>query len=246
MFTGDGLIIGEDRDTESKTASFFCVDGSTGRTLWSGKDFGEAWWIGLLGVKDGTLYLHGFKKPDMPEHKHIFAVDVRTGQLRWKNSDCAFLAVAENDVFGFKDLFERRVFYRIDGRTGTLLEELTALPDSVDPNERYERTDFRFPSPVPKEAIPAPVAPHITDAVAAEYVAGERYTVLNTHRRNTPPAEGLTNRVMVIGNDGHRVLFTDTLNSATPYPVPDSFFMDGDRLYYIKERTTLTAVRLKP
>ncbi|MBP9212630.1 MAG: DUF4905 domain-containing protein [Bacteroidetes bacterium] len=245
MFSGDGLIIAEDRDTESKTVTFFCLDEATGRILWSGQNFGEPWWIGLLGVKDGTLYLHGYKKPDMPEHKHIFAVDVRTGGLKWKNSDCAFLAVSGTDVYGFKDLFERRVFYRIDGGTGVLLEELTALPSDVDHNARYEKTDFRFPAAVPKDGSSV-LLKHITgDAVASEYIAGETFTVINTYERNLPPAEGMKNTLVVIDSVKNKRLYSDLLNTSTPYPVPDSFFMDGDRLYYIKERTTLTAVQLK-
>lgn len=246
MFSGDGLIIAEDRDTESKTVTFLCLDEATGRILWSGKNFGEPWWIGLLGVKEGTLYLHGYKKPDMPEHKHIFAVDVRTGELRWKNSDCAFLAISGTDVYGFKDLFERRVFYRIDGRTGVLQEELSALPESIDQQARYEKTDFLFPAGVPKEGTAASeVVRKSGDVIAAEYIQGEAVTVLNTYTRNTPPAEGMKNTLMVIDQASGKKLYTDLLNSSTPYPVPDSFFMDGDRLYYIKERTTLVAVPLK-
>jgi hypothetical protein len=246
MFSGDGLIIAEDRDTESKTVTFFCLDETTGRILWTGKNFGEPWWIGLLGVKDGTLYLHGFKKPDMPEHKHIFAVDVRTGELRWKNSDCAFLAIDGTDVYGFKDLFERRVFYRIDGRTGALLEELGSLPGTIDQQSRYEKTDFQFPVSVPKEGTAASAyVQKAGNVIAAEYIDGNGVTVLNTYVRNAPPAEGMKNTLLVIDHARGKKLHSDLMNASTPYPVPDSFFMDGDRLYYIKERTTLVAVDLK-
>lgn len=246
MFSGSGHIIGEDRNTDAKTVTFFCLDASTGRPIWQQKSFDEQWWIGLDAVHDGRLFLHGFRKPDMPEHKNIYAVDLNTAELIWKNTDCTFLAVQSPSVYGYKDLFERRVYYRLDEKTGELLEELTALPDGVEPNIQYEKTDFTFSRPVADNGSEAlNIARESKEYLSAEYIEQDGFIVLNTYSRNLPPAEGLKNTLSVIDTTTKKKVYSEVLNGSTPYPVPDSFFADGNRVYYIKERKTFVAVDLK-
>ncbi|MFA6455900.1 MAG: DUF4905 domain-containing protein [Bacteroidota bacterium] len=245
MFSGNGKIIGEDRNTESKTVTFFCLDASTGKPLWRNKTFGEQWWIGLDAVAEDRLYLHGYKKPDMPEHKHIIAVDIRTGDVLWKNSECTFLAIQSPYVYGYKDLFERRSYFRIDDRTGEILEELTELPESVGENLQYERTDFSFSDAVTEaDGDVWTAASAMEEFQSAESIVTEKYTLLNVYSRNTPPVEGLKNTLTIIDSSTNKKVYSDVLNESTPYPVPDSFFMDGKRVYYIKERKTFVALNL--
>ena len=45
MFSHNGIIIGEDRNTETKMVTFFCLDASNGKPLWKNKTFNEQWWI---------------------------------------------------------------------------------------------------------------------------------------------------------------------------------------------------------
>jgi hypothetical protein len=246
MFSGTGHIIGEDRNTEARTVSFFCLDAATGKTLWQHKNFDEQWWIGVDAVHNNRLYLHGFRKPDMPEHKNIYAVDLNTAELVWKNTDCTFLAIQPPYIYGYKDLFERRVYYRLDENTGILLEELTALPDGVEPNIQYEKTDFTFARPVSDNGTEAwNIARETKDYISAESIEQDGFIVLNTYSRNLPPAEGLKNTLSVIDTTTKKKVYSDVLNRSTLYPVPDSFFADGNRVYYIKERKTFVAVDLR-
>jgi len=55
----------------------------------------------------------------------------------------------------------------------------------------------------------------------------------------------LKNTLSVIDTSTKKKVYFDVLNESTPYPVPDSFFVDGQRVYYIKERKTLVALDLK-
>jgi hypothetical protein len=48
----------------------------------------------------------------------------------------------------------------------------------------------------------------------------------------------------VVNPDTEKEEYFDVLNADTPYPVPDSFFIDTGTLYYIKEKQTLCAVRM--
>ena len=246
MFSEYGVIIGEDRNTESKTVSFFCLDSTTGKPLWQQKNFGEPWWIGLDAVKDGRLYLHGYRKPDMPEHKNIIAVDLKTGNVIWKNTDCTFLAIGTPFIYGYKDLFERRVYFRMDENTGIILDELAILPDGVEPNIQYEKTDFLFPHQVTDNgSIAWHTASETKGMLNAESIEVSNTVILNVYSRNMPPAEGLKNTLSVIDTTTKKKVYSDVLNESTPYPVPGSFFVEGERVYYIKERKTFVAVDLK-
>jgi hypothetical protein len=245
MFSEFGHIICEDRDTESKTTSFFCIDRGERRLLWDNKNFGEQWWIGLSAITKDRLYLHGFRKPDMPEQKNIIAVDLFNGNVLWKNTDCTFIGIQSPYIFGYKDLFERRVYYKIDEITGAMIEEMSALPEGLASNTQYERTDFTFPEQVSPENDPLwKQVQNETGFKSAEYITTEKYIILNVYSLNSIPDEGLKNTLSVIDSSTKKKVYSDVLNGSTQYPVPDSFFMDGERVYYIKERKTLVALDL--
>jgi len=245
MFSEHGYIICEDRDTESKSATFFCIDTQTKTVMWKDKNFGEKWWIGLSAVTNERLYLHGFRKPDMPEQKNIIAVDLRSGNILWRNTDCTFLAIQSPFVFGYKDLFERRVYYKIDEQNGSIIEELHSLPDGVVSNIQYEKTDFAFPQNVsPNNDGIGQFLNGQPEFTHAEYISKENFVILNVYSKHAAVEQGLKNTLSIIDTTTKKKVYSDVLNESTQYPVPDSFFMDGDRVYYIKERKTFVALDL--
>lgn len=246
MFSEHGHIVCEDRDTEAKSAQFFCIDTANNTVLWENKNFGEPWWIGLSAITRDRLYLHGFKKPDMPGQKNITAVDLSSGNILWNNTECAFTALQPPYVYGYKDMFERRLYYRVDDQTGTVLEELQNLPDDIVPNLQYEKTDFIFPQQT--EAADEELWKRISAEngfISAEHITTDNFTVLNVYSQNSAPEQGLKNTLSVIDTTTKKKVYSVVLNESTPYPVPDSFFMDGQRVYYIKERKTFVALDLQ-
>jgi hypothetical protein len=246
MFSPNGLIVIEDRDTESKSAVFSCFDTNNKSLLWKNVNFGEQWWIGLTAITNERLYLHGFRKPDMPEQKNITAVDLRSGTVLWKNTECTFIAIQSPYVYGYKDLFERRIYYRLDENTGAILEELKNLPDDIEPNRQYERTDFTFPQQVSAEENGLWTLVNAEEGFkSAEHIATEQYGIISVYSRNADPKQGLKNTLSVIDTSIKKKVYSVVLNESTPYPVPDSFFMDGQRIYYIKERKTFAALDLQ-
>ncbi|MHB1049554.1 MAG: DUF4905 domain-containing protein [Bacteroidota bacterium] len=250
IFSDDGIVICESRNTETKTAAFSCINSRTGSVLWSDRIYDEQWWIGIEGISDGRLYLHGFRKPDMPEHQGITCIDVMSGNVLWKNNDRSFLTVHHSDVYGYRDLFERRLYYKINRDNGTVEEELQSLPDDVEENRQLEKTDFTFPESLNKEtAEPWKLlltSTGLTDTQIAvvECIAAEKYHVFAVYSRNEAADDGLKNRLYIVDTAAQKKVYSDVLNRSTPYPVPDSFFMDGNRIYYIKERKSLVAVDL--
>ena len=250
IFSDNGIIVADSRNTESKIAAFSCIDSRTGSVLWSDKTYDEQWWIGIEGIADGRLYLHGFRKPDMPEHQGITCIDLKSGSVLWKNNDRSFLTVHHSDVYGYRDLFERRLYYKINRNNGTVEEEMQSLPDDVEENRQLEKTNFTFPESLNKETAESwkllLSSTALTDSqiAVAEFIPAEKFHVFAVYARNTAADEGLKNTLYIVDTGGKKKVYSDVLNGSTPYPVPDSFFMDGNRVYYIKERKSLVAVDL--
>ncbi|HTX19720.1 MAG TPA: DUF4905 domain-containing protein [Bacteroidota bacterium] len=258
VFSRSNFILGEDRDTEKKEVSFFCLNASNGDVLWKEKTFGEKWWIGIEGVFHDKVFLHGFKKPDMPEHGKIIAIDLGTGKEIWRNTEYAFLYAAENRVVAYRDLFERRLYYELDIATGEFIEEFNDPP--YDLYERKEqshgRNDFLFPRSLTLEEADYPIMKPIFERHGGgetirgnvEYVRTAGCAVFNYHalkdRMTGKEGEDLQNRLCVVEESGGRQLFEDLINVSTPAPVPDSFFVGDGIVYYVKERRTLTALPL--
>jgi len=255
MFSHNGLIVGEDRNIENKSVTFFCVDAKNGQYLWKEKQFSEQWWIGAEGISENKLFLHGFQKPDMPEHKGIICVDLLTGIEQWRNNNSALCAVESPFVYGSRDLFARTVFDELDETTGVFIRELEELPSNVNTNITLEKNDFRFAEQSYSkdesvEMYVAQVFPIERNRIkCTESIHLEEYVVFNIHAVNPIPDENgqetLTNTLYVFNSRTGKKIFSDILNQHTPYPAPDSFFVDRSTLYCIKERKIFMAIELR-
>lgn len=290
LVSENGLILGEDRDTDAKHVTFFAIEMHTGRVLWSGRSYGEAWWTGIEALVGAKLYLHGFAKPDMPEHHGLKAIDPQTGRELWSNNEISFYAADDERVIGFRDMFERRIFEAFDAHTGVRLGELQAIDADIHElrGRTFGRTDFIYPEPLgptsmlqhahltqpgegaasaepestqyataetnmdENKAISAlierslgshPGAQNAAQPPIVEYARAEGRVAFSAHIPNAQ-AGSLLHLLIVVDEKSGKELFRDTLNADTPYPMTDSFFIDGDTLYYIKEKRSLVALPL--
>jgi hypothetical protein len=255
LVSDTGMILGEDRDTDAKHVTFFCIEMQTGTVLWRGKSFGESWWTGVEALIGDRLYLHGFAKPDMPEHHGLTAIDARTGNELWSNKDISFYAADDTRVIGFRDLFERRVFEQFDAGTGASLGELESVDAATHAlrDRTFGRTDFLFPEPLPDAEPAKQLIEHVLASTHAsspdertpiiEYVRNNGRIIFSAHMPNTGKGT-LLNILSIVDEPARKELFRETLNAETPYPVGDSFFIDNDTLYYIKEKRTLVSLPL--
>ena len=102
LFTSNNLIIGETRNQVAKSTSFFCINAHSGKPVWGKIEFGEPWWIGIEAIYDRWLILHGFTRPDMPEHKGIRIVELSSGKLLWKNAELSYWFVSDQKLYAYK------------------------------------------------------------------------------------------------------------------------------------------------
>jgi len=258
LFSDTNFIVGEDRDTEAKRVSFFCLNAANGDVLWKNISFGEPWWIGIEGIVHDKVFLHGFKKPDMPEHGKIVAVDLGTGRELWRNNDYAFLYATQDRVMAFRDFFERRMYYEIDAATGEIIQELSELSGDLYEKKGASRgrSNFLFPESLSDAAAESPlVAPLIESFCdrndirgSVEYVRSSGKLVFNYHaiqgRDEEKNLDNLQNRLCIIDEASGKKIYEDIVNASTAAAVPDSFFVDDTTAYYVREKNSLVAVSL--
>ncbi|MDE3057043.1 MAG: DUF4905 domain-containing protein [Bacteroidota bacterium] len=165
LFSETNFIVGEDRDTAKKSVTFFCLNAHNGDVLWRDMAYDEAWWIGIEAIVDDRVYLHGFHKPDMPEHSKITAVDLATGKVLWRNDQNSFFYATAEKVVAFRDVFERRLFCELNAATGELLAEMNECPaEAYDvKGKNHGRTDFLFPQTLNDDVESIPLR-HLVEA----------------------------------------------------------------------------------
>lgn len=257
LFADSSLLLGEARNIDLKSASFFCIDSETGTPLWSDLRFAEAWWVGIDGVHCGVVFFHEFAKPDLPEHKSICAVDLRSGKILWTNTDASFFFAYSGFVYAERKMFEKRIALKLSLSTGELREEIddpdalmslrqlsvresgkdddVLYPELLAEDEKGSRRDFLsrhidFDQWRSLESIETPT-----------HVVASFHAVTNLNMSESP---AFTNQLLILEKSTAKKVFADTLNAYTKAIVPDSFFVRNETVYYVKEYSSLVAVKL--
>lgn len=254
-----GEFVGEARDEDKKQVSFFALHGDSGTPLWQNLVLNEQWWIGIEDVSNGVLLLHGFATPDLPGHLGIIAIDLSTGKELWTNRDLTFWFVYSNSILTHKSLFEKRLFFELDLRSGDTIREYDQDSETVLLQMRSEaihrnRSALEFPESVDLGGIELHLARVMRRKVPADILNGRvellqfgNYLMLNYHilsRESSKDASLLDNHFKIIDLKKESVVFSDILSRHSKAAVPDSFFLKGNVVYFIKDQKTLTAVRL--
>ena len=253
LFSGDGRILGEARNLAEKYAWFFCAREEDGAMLWNDLRLDEPWWLGVEDVADGRFYLHGFRKPDMPQHLGIFAHDLGSGEELWRNEELAFLFAFDGSVYAAQERFNGPHVLRLSDTDGSVVEELGQQNERVTAmramlNERAFE-GYRYPEPFDerhpefetlRERVHAEVQP---EAVTGNLdVWQEDGVIAMAWHETLPGARGRFRQQFTAldARDG-TPLFRDTIVEDAQGPGVDSFFVKDHRLYYVKNYRYLTA-----
>lgn len=247
-------IVGEARDHEKKLVTFFCLDERMGKPKWENRAMAEPWWMGIEAVHGDTLLLHGFDKPDIPEHRRIFALDLETGAQRWVNEDLTFWFAYQDKVYAHQTLFEKRVGYVLSLETGEILETHNEGVEALFAVRQLAREEdqsgfFLFPSELKRTSHMSEIESIVLKQLRQKDVAGnveylqkDPFLLYNYHVRVSE--KGLENRLMVVDSRKGREYFSDVLARDVSAPVPDSFFVKNATVYFVREQRTLVALPL--
>jgi|YNPMSStandDraft_1061717.scaffolds.fasta_scaffold12483_4 hypothetical protein len=248
----DQIVI-EERDIQKKEVYFSCIDRLTGKFFWKNKTFlNEKFWIGIEATISKYLILHLFEKPDMPNHKKIINVDLTTGEILWVNDDLTFYDLDENYVYGYISQYEKNEFFKISIEDGEVVcnlgndEEAKSFLNSIKEKD-YSRYWFTqtLKNSLNDEKLSTVFKQFLSNSFYSEFcefIDRSSFLVFNVYDKVEP--KSLINRLIVFDKIEEKPVLIETLNQSTPAPVPDSFFMYDDDLYFIKNKMELVAYRL--
>jgi hypothetical protein len=251
-----GRIVGEVRHRERRETSYFCLDETSGRALWEGLRFDEPWWIGLEETDEERAYFHRYRKPDMPQHLGVTAVDLETGQTVWENKEVAFLFHDHGLVYAVRQSFEAMRFLALDACDGSIRRDygtdaqaVRTLRDAVGDGDRFR--GCLYPEPFGEEhpdygafrellhtwCPPGSVRGNL------DVLRHETLLLASWHRSEAADGsqETLSQEFLAYDTDRHAIVFSDTINTGVTHPSIDSFFVKDLQVLYVKDQHTLTA-----
>ncbi len=178
------------------------------------------------------------------------------------------LFVQGNLVYAFRELFDRRVYCALELQSGKLVSEFGSDAAEIDRLKAKggptTEEDLIFPE-VLAERSPdhAVVYRTVLSRCREEDLRGPieflrcgKYVLMSFHqstrraRRFIEPStdnlDGLVdNRFVIVEENSGKIVYEETLNSKSPNPVPDSFFVKNNVVYFIREKQQLVATLLR-
>lgn len=260
LFSHGDLVAGEHRNNDKKSVTFFCIDSRTGKEKWTHNREGEEWWTTIEGVYGRYLYLHAFAKPDLPNPRHVTSIDMETGRILWDHPELTFLYVKDDSVVVEQSGMLSTKCHRLDPVSGEILDTIEDR-DTIE-NERLEA---RANDPHVQLTFPEMYNPEFNDHGLFARIVGnlqrkERLVdpvevlqhgnnlIVCFHKVKSGGANGntlLTHELIIFHKNDFNELYSDVLFDDASAPVPDGFFLRGNTLYYIREKSELVAVNLQ-
>ena len=252
----DGVqhLIGEERDVQHRRASFFCLECRTGKVRWSGRRFGEDWWIGIEASAGGILYLHGFATPELPGHRGITAVDVRTGEVLWADEQMVFLEASQDRLHAGRGGVTGNQISEVDPRSGKVRKTFVGddgLLLSIRDAGSAASDHAAVPLPLPEGEAGGGWIPRRarerSDAEMIHYIDHPVTPVITSSVSRAPAVGDIPSRdrlLEVIDRGTGALLLAETLSSGAHWPGREAVFVLQNTLYYVKGHNTLSAVIL--
>jgi Domain of unknown function (DUF4905) len=254
MYAENGLLIGENRNLETKRASFFCIEAHTGNVLWDELSLDEPWWVGIEAVERDVVFFHRYAQPELPEHKSIEAHDCRTGKLLWMNPDLIFWFALDEKVYANKNFFEKRVTYCLDAATGNIFGEYGDVTiEYAAAFKKKQETAVQYPVPVDSieesDAVSDALKKKWNDRLllssletfhAGDYIVTGFYTNENIDKGTADHSAHLE---ILRSHDNHAV-YSKILSEHLAISTPDLFFIVKNIVYCIDHQKTILAIPL--
>jgi hypothetical protein len=245
-------VVGEERDTKSRIASFFALDLTTGRVRWSGRRFHDDWWVGLAAVHRDVLLLHGFTTPNMPGHRGIVAADVTTGEVLWSDPASSLVGLRDDGlilscetIHGY-DLEERAL------RSGA--RKAPAAGEDAPARHGAGSEEIRSPHLLGSAEEADPRLENLLHQVSQreslvwplEFIDHPQAVVIVTHEPQLPSSHPprFQAHLRVVERSSGSLLYEEVVQRGVHAPVLNTFSIVHDMLLVIKDGRSLVAIPL--
>jgi len=262
-FSAGDFLVCETRDLDSKETYFFSLNYRTKQVYLSNYQLEEKWWISIESCTDELVFFNYFKTPELPEHIGITAVEIKTGEAKWINSELTFLFADSTELYAYKEKFSKEIFYKLNVSDGRILEiyEDEKIADSLLELKRFNEekmfSGFIYPDIFIQgndEAGDEEIYLHerlkdVKYSGEVEFIDLENLLLYNFHsyaginmKDITQP--NLLNRFEIFDKRAGKIIHEEILNTNAVNYVPDSFFIRDGFLFYVKEKKELVLIEL--
>ena len=239
--TESPLVAVELRNYESREASFAVIDTEVKKIVWRGGNPDELWWTGMEAFTKQTLFLHGYRDIQFPEHKGIWVL-TESGKLLWTNREHTFMGLKGGDLYAYEKDEQETRFYTLNPATGKVQKELSAEAvveslgsgkvDKFVNNPAHYKADNQYFTKL------AAFTEHFTGqkAVAAiDYLEYKNRIITSFY---TEVNGKLNNHIFMINEEGNKELEEFTGAELSGIGI-DTFFVCRDILFFVKNKKEL-------
>jgi hypothetical protein len=252
--TVSGFLVIEERDMNTRQVFFNCLNLNNGKILFKNLQLEEKHWIGIESVHHNLILFHKFRKPDMPGHKGIYAFDILNKKMIWQNDDLLFLFAKDDKVYAYQSTFEGRQHFVLGYHTGNVIEELGSEFSQISKlREEVMQNDctntFLYPKLFNDNLESGNVSRLMNGLLAEIKVAGKinwlvfkDLIMFNYHEQNSNGT--FNNYFKVFDLTKQKYILNETLNLKAKNLFSESFFIVGDQLFLLVEKTELVVYRI--
>ncbi len=261
VFGGKEYIAGETRDIENKKLYLFSLRIEDGKKYISDFMFEEGnYWISIEGATSKTIYLNRFEKPELPYHKNIIALDIRTGGKLWENEEYQYFFSTDEKLFGMKQKFESTEISEIDTSSGKTVKvfseneypELLELKRKSDEDLYTEYNDYPVPlsKNIPESNLLSIIKSETqTGEGETEYLVKDGHLLFNYYKEAKPDLKDITrkyysNIFCIYDINTGKKIYSDVLNKISSFNVPDNFLSRDKHIFYLREKKDIVALKI--
>jgi len=262
-FGGNEFIAGETRDMDSKKVYLFSLNYRTGEIYL--KDFIYDEGNYLTTVENATerfILISRFERPEMPVHKGITALDIKTGEIIWQIEKNEYLFHTDERLFAYQQRFEDTVLFEYELETGNMVKE---IPNEIH-KEIYALRDessedlFNETYNYPRLLSEGDFSSYAKNLLEIEFkdiktfsepeaIKRDNYLIFNFYEDRginlkDLNQKNLKNILRIYDKVKAELLYEDVLNETCRYNVPDNFFFKDNYLFYLKEKQELISINI--
>jgi hypothetical protein len=221
------LIAIESRSLESKKTSFSVINYKTGEILIKEKIFKETWNLNLAYITEKNLILTAYGQPGSPESKGIISVNIKDAEVLWEHYNLSLNKVNDEGLQVYDPRINPRRLTWISHIKGKDISESDKIEHN---NETLIHPEFRTQFSIP-------------DFILREEIVGDLsvlcvrdFTIISFHEK---VQNNIQQRLLVYQDD--TILLDEILISGIQKLQPESFFMQKNHLFYIRNKNEIVS-----
>lgn len=221
------LIAIESRTLESKKTSFTVINYKTGEIYLKEKIFQELWNLNLAYIAEKNLIITAYGQPGSPESKGIISVNIKDSEVLWEHYNLSLYKATDEGLQVYDPRINPRRLSWISHIKGENIEESDKIEHS---NETLIHPEFKNQFVIP-------------DFILIEEIVGDLSVLCVRDLKIISFHEKIQNniqqRLVVYQED--TILLDEILIMDIQKLQPESFFMQKNHLFYIRNKNEIVS-----